>query len=471
MRIGADDCVQGQFAIEVEGKQRLDDVENFETQKEQIIKLLRELQECPRREERPSIYHLDVAAMYPNIILTNRLQPPAMVTQQTCAACDFYHAGMKCRREMEWQWRGEIFPATRSDVRQIEGQLKADSTDFEVSPTDLRKRVKDYCQRVYKRTHDTVTEVRTAYVCQRENSFYVDTVLAFRDRRYEYKGLTKSWGGKLRAAEASGDMGLIKECKGFVVLYESLQLAHNCILNSFYGYVMRRGARWYSMEMAGVVTHKGGSIIRVARQLIERIGIPLELDTDGIWCCLPKSFPDNIEFKLKGGKKPFVVSYPCSMLNAQTHHDCTNDQYHTLLNPETQEYKISSECSILFELDGPYKAMVLPAAKEEGKRLKKRYAVFNFDGSLAELKGFELKRRGELQLVKNFQSEVFKRFLDGSDLEGCYRSVASVANHWLDVLDNKGTDLDDEELIENISESSNMSKTMEEYEGRKSMAM
>jgi len=31
-------------------------------------------------------------------------------------------------------------------------------------------------------------------------------------------------------------------------------------------------------------------------------------------------------------------------------------------------------------------AMVLPASKEEGKLIKKRYAVFNFDGSLAELK-------------------------------------------------------------------------------------
>jgi len=92
------------------------------------------------------------------------------------------------------------------------------------------------------------------------------------------------------------------------------------------------------------------------------------------------------------------------MLNAQTHYDCINPQYHTLVNEETQEYAVHSECSILFELDGPYKAMILPAAKEEGKRLKKRYAVFNFDGSLAELKGFELKRRGELQLVKTFQS-------------------------------------------------------------------
>jgi DNA polymerase epsilon subunit 1 len=56
--------------------------------------------------------------------------------------------------------------------------------------------------------------------------------------------------------------------------------------------------------MAGVVTHKGGNIIRVARQLVERIGIPLELDTDGIWCCLPKSFPDGIEFKVR----PFLCA-------------------------------------------------------------------------------------------------------------------------------------------------------------------
>jgi len=50
------------------------------------------------------------------------------------------------------------------------------------------------------------------------------------------------------------------------------------------------------------------------------------------------------------------------------------------------QYDVRSENSIFFEVDGPYKAMILPASKEEGKKLKKRYAVFNFDGSLAELK-------------------------------------------------------------------------------------
>lgn len=66
-----------------------------------------------------------------------------------------------------------------------------------------------------------------------------------------------------------------------------------------------------------------------------------------------------------------------------------------------------------------------------------RYAVFNEDGSLAELKGFEIKRRGELQLIKIFQSSVFEAFLKGSTLEEVYGSVAKVADYWLDVLYSK----------------------------------
>lgn len=64
----------------------------------------------------------------------------------------------------------------------------------------------------------------------------------------------------------------------------------------------------------------------------------------------------------------------------------TNDQYNDLDDPEQHKYSIRSENSIFFEVDGPYLAMILPASKEEGKKLKKRYAVFNPDGSLAELK-------------------------------------------------------------------------------------
>lgn len=49
----------------------------------------------------------------------------------------------------------------------------------------------DYCRKAYKKIHVTKLEERVTTICQRENSFYVDTVRAFRDRRYEFKGLHK----------------------------------------------------------------------------------------------------------------------------------------------------------------------------------------------------------------------------------------------------------------------------------------
>ena len=66
----------------------------------------------------------------------------------------------------------------------------------------LTARIKRYTQRVYKRVSaKPETAVKVAGVCQRENGFYVDTVLAFRDRRYEYKGLVKKWKKALSAAD------------------------------------------------------------------------------------------------------------------------------------------------------------------------------------------------------------------------------------------------------------------------------
>lgn len=72
--------------------------------------------------------------------------------------------------------------------------------------------------------------------------------------------------------------------------------------------------------------------------------------------------------------------------------------------------------------------------------------MFNEDGSLAELKGFEVKRRGELQLIKIFQSSVFEAFLKGTTLEEVYASVAKVADYWLDVLYSK--------VLTNVTQSS-----------------
>ncbi|XP_075636199.1 DNA polymerase epsilon catalytic subunit A-like [Castanea sativa] len=475
-----------QYAIRVEGKMDLESVSNYDEVKNAIMEKLVRLQGEPIRDECPLIYHLDVAAMYPNIILTNRLQPPSIVTDEVCTACDFNRPGKTCLRKLEWVWRGETFMAKKSDYYHLKKQIESEFVDgtggqlpksfLDLPKTEqqlrLKERLKKYCQKAYKRVLDKpVTELREAGICMRENPFYVDTVRSFRDRRYEYKGLNKVWKGKLSEAKASGNSIKIQEAQDMVVLYDSLQLAHKCILNSFYGYVMRKGARWYSMEMAGVVTYTGAKIIQNARVLVEKIGKPLELDTDGIWCVLPGSFPENFTFKTKDLKKKLTISYPCVMLNVDVARNNTNDQYQTLTDPINKRYTTHSECSIEFEVDGPYKAMIIPASKEEGILIKKRYAVFNDDGTLAELKGFEIKRRGELKLIKVFQAELFDKFLHGSTLEECYSAVASVANRWLDLLDNQGKDIADSELLDYISESSTMSKSLADYGEQKSCAV
>ena len=88
----------------------------------------------------------------------------------------------------------------------------------------FRARLKDFCQKAYKKTHVTKMEERVATTCQRENPFYIDTVRAFRDRRYEYKALNKKWGKKRAEAEKADDIGSLLEAKSMCTLYDSLQV-------------------------------------------------------------------------------------------------------------------------------------------------------------------------------------------------------------------------------------------------------
>jgi len=485
-----------EFAITEEAGTPMEECLNVEEVTAQIREQLIALRDTPNIEVKPLIYHLDVAAMYPNIILTNRLQPMAIVDQATCASCDFNRPGKNCQRHLNWAWRGKWFPATRSEYEGIKAQLEVEtvkesdrpkqaegdrfrrpvSSFLDLPPAEQAKavenRVKSYSHKVYKKLTSEEVEEKTAITCQRENPFYVNTVRAFRDRRYTYKRLTAKWGQNLKEAKGAVD---IANAKDMVLLYDSMQLAHKCILNSFYGYVMRTGARWHSIEMAGVVTYTGAQIIKDARMLVEDIGRPLELDTDGIWAILPATFPENFKVKTKkseaGEGRPITLSYPCSMLNIIVKDKYSNPQYQDLVDEQKKTYKTSSPCTIAFEVDGPYRAMVLPAAKEEGKNIKKRYAVFNFDGSLAELKGFEIKRRGELQLIKVFQGQVFKSFLGGKTLEEVYKVVGDVANHWLDVMYSHGKDLEDEDVFDLISENKSMSNSLASYGNARSTSI
>ena len=363
------------FAIEYEYDYERSACLNYDEVRQQIVASLEMLRDAPLREEPAVIYHLDVGAMYPNIILTNRLQPSAIVSQHDCAACVFNRADSNCKRPMTWTWRGEYSPAGQAEYQSVKRQLsyeKVTDKDGAVRPFNdigekdqsrlTKARLKTYASKVYKKTKVTETVDRVDTVCMRENNFYVNTVQTFRDRRYEYKVATKEWKGKKQAAEKMGDVVGRKAAEDKETLMDSLQLAHKCILNSFYGYVMRKGARWRSMEMAGIVTYTGAQLIKQARELVEQVGRPLELDTDGIWCILPASFPQDFKIKVHGkpeeggGVKTLHLGYPCAMLNADVHERYTNHQYQDLDGKVTsRQYKTRSEGSIFFELDGPYK--------------------------------------------------------------------------------------------------------------------
>merc|ERR1719460_2467724 len=126
---------------------------------------------------------------------------------------------------MDWRWRGELYMANRADVKAITQEMETSGRKYnqkdrdsgemkrvswkelgeKEQATEIKKAVREFSQKAYRRVKSSVYEQRTDTVCQRENSFYVDTVRMFRDRRYKFKGLTKQWNKTLAKAEEKGD--------------------------------------------------------------------------------------------------------------------------------------------------------------------------------------------------------------------------------------------------------------------------
>ena len=183
----------------------IDQVTNLDEVVADIKEKLESLRDTPNRIEMPIIYHLDVGAMYPNIILTNRLQPSAMVDESTCASCDFNRPGAQCQRAMSWMWRGEFMPATRGEFQRIQQQLENEKFPplfpgqpyrafHQLSREDQaakeKQRLSDYCRKAYKKAHVTRMEEREQTICQKvkkkrlqQNNFVAYHFFVFRFRK------------------------------------------------------------------------------------------------------------------------------------------------------------------------------------------------------------------------------------------------------------------------------------------------
>jgi DNA polymerase epsilon subunit 1 len=121
-----------------------------------------------------------------------------------------------------------VFPLNESEFVQVQNILDieirtkkdpefcANQAEYQ---KELKKRVKMYCQKSYKKTHISRAEVRRDTVCMRENSFYVDTVRDFRDRRYKFKADVKTEKGKYEKYTKAGDHVNAEQSKNLMVLY------------------------------------------------------------------------------------------------------------------------------------------------------------------------------------------------------------------------------------------------------------
>ena len=151
------------FALLVEpGNQDKSQITNYDEVRDEIQAKLAKLRDsCPVLVTEPLIYHVDVGAMYPNIILTNRLQPTAIVSEEICAGCTFNKPHNNCKRPLDWVWRGEVFTLNKSEYETVkhnfndEENSKHRSTDItnNAYAEQLKKRVRKYCQGAYKKVH------------------------------------------------------------------------------------------------------------------------------------------------------------------------------------------------------------------------------------------------------------------------------------------------------------------------------
>ena len=124
------------------------------------------------------------------------------------------------------------------------------------------------------------------------------------------------------------------------------------------------------------------------RDLVDGIGITLELDTDGIWCLLPDIFPLSYTFTLKpteeatqaqasndnsksNGFKTLRFEYPTWVLNKAVFDRFKNPQFLSF-DIHLKEFKNETKNEIFFELDGPWEGIFLPASEKSDALLKKR---------------------------------------------------------------------------------------------------
>lgn len=382
--------------------------------------------QCLYPDQEFDIYHFDVKAMYPSIILTYRLQPHAIRHIPTCEDC----------QEMRWTWKGDVFNMTSQEYM----QFLPDSRE------SLIKKCKEFVTKSKRKPQIKAMEsLEKIYVCQRQNPFFVNVVEDIKNMRDYYKQQLK-----LEKQTTKNENKIMH--------FDNLQLSYKCILNSCYGWLKMYGNRWgENAKITGaIVCQWAREIIQAADAYLDGFSQRINRDTDGTFRRVPKRFVT--EFTVKTEKNEITLNLLNCMLNYMLLKNFTNKGY--IFEGERIDKNLLS-----FEVDGPYPMMYLPGSNDNSV-VKKKYVVFNNKNSIQEIKGLEIIRRGEWSLLKKFQKDFFEALSTStkdSILDFYEYLKTNIVSKYDDVFLTHGSNLSEQELLDQFEQTKVASKSVNDY--------
>lgn len=394
------------------------------------------------------IIHNDVASLYPSLMMNENFQPYAIMTEHDCVTCDYKEADFNCQIKRPWIRKLKIMLATDEDIALAKSQfLQERSKNKDTTLNDVIKKVVK--QKLKNKFSMEVKEEIEAMFCQKAHKFFSGRIRSLRKDRLVYKKAMKRVINEKIKYTKSRDPEDLKtaECKEqlfayeFMITYnENTQLSKKIKINMLYG-VMPIPFEWGDHRVAGCTTIRGQKVLMSGIDLFNHFSHLIEADTDGYYSALPITFPRFVHIKTNdpNESKPIAVSLLDYILNKNTRDKFTNYNNYEIVNTKEQwelgrdQWKHEPICDLVFERDGPYDLMFTQA--------KKKYIIYDkIKGKkeIAELKGSEIIRKGELGLIKKSTARIYDEAYSPpvlNSLKEGYQKAKDIVNEFLKQID------------------------------------
>lgn len=444
-------------------------------------------------EAEPLLIHIDVASMYPSIIINWNLQPYSIVDEEYCNNCEYhYKEGERpCWFEHEWYPQYKVVHISKENREKFDEKIKNNYNHDSITHDKIVKlyKSKTYSMKGSKRSNFTYVFPTKSRVCQKSFKFFAYAVRDFRNQRYHYKyekircdkEIERLY-NKYKGQKIPDDVKQqINKLELESIYNRNLELGLKVLLNTYYGYLGSQGSKFKSLEVTGITTAIGKSIIGFAVEYCEPIGINIELDTDGIWSAILGLIPMTVKYtysikdlntnefivdennkpiieKAKSGFNLFTTTFNKSVTEKFTNYNnympCAEDgviynnagkkwnpsdnqskkenlpinyDYDPLYVKEWRKHRTFKNqpiCDIKFDYDGGDEGFL--SCYFKGKKMYSIWKMHNGEIEQEETKGLTFKRNDGVEIIKH----TAEKFLDKMNLKGI--ETKSITEAWIE---------------------------------------